>query len=91
MSKIIKADPDQVVEAVVVLYKGSWDSHDLDWHKTRIRTALEQFVVEDDNELNEHTFMVRAEQLPCSRCGRPLKEHSKKSKICPDMKGGDNG
>jgi hypothetical protein len=28
--------------------------------------------------------MVRSEQLPCSHCGRPLKEHSKDSKLCPD-------
>jgi len=27
---------------------------------------------------------VKSEQLPCVYCGRPLKEHSKHSKICPD-------
>jgi len=27
---------------------------------------------------------VKSEQLPCVYCGRPLKEHSTDSKICPD-------
>lgn len=36
--------------------------------------------------------MVRSEQLPCSHCGRPLKEHSKDSKLCPDrMKNFEQG
>lgn len=34
--------------------------------------------------LRIHDVMVRSEQLPCSHCGRPLKEHSKDSKLCPD-------
>ena len=33
-----------------------------------------------------------SEQLPCSHCGRPLKEHSKASKLCPDrMKNYEQG
>ena len=36
--------------------------------------------------------MVRSEQLPCSNCGRPMKEHSKDSKLCPDrMKNFEQG
>jgi len=36
--------------------------------------------------------MVRSEQLPCSHCGRPLKEHSQESKLCPDrMKNFEQG
>jgi hypothetical protein len=33
--------------------------------------------------LRQQPVMVRSEQLPCSHCGRPLKEHSKDSKLCP--------
>jgi hypothetical protein len=42
--------------------------------------------------LRIHDVMVRSEQLPCSHCGRPLKEHSKDSKLCPDrMKNFEQG
>lgn len=37
-----------------------------------------------DAALRQPPVMVRSEQLPCSHCGRPLKEHSKDSKLCPD-------
>ena len=42
--------------------------------------------------LHQPPVMVRSEQLPCSHCGRPLKEHSKNSKLCPDrMKNFEQG
>ena len=34
--------------------------------------------------LRKPHVIVRSEHLPCSNCGRPLKEHSKDSKLCPD-------
>jgi hypothetical protein len=42
--------------------------------------------------LRQPPVMMRSEQLPCSHCGRPLKEHSKDSKLCPDkMKNFEQG
>jgi hypothetical protein len=32
--------------------------------------------------LQQPPIMVRSEQLSCSNCGRPMKEHSKGSKLC---------
>jgi hypothetical protein len=42
--------------------------------------------------LRQPLVVGRSEQLPCSHCGRPLKEHSKDSKLCPDrMKNFEQG
>lgn len=30
------------------------------------------------------TVMVKSENLRCLNCGKPLKEHSKNLKLCPD-------
>lgn len=50
---------------------------------------LEDALIE---ALHQPPVMVRSEQLPCSHCGRPLKEHSKASKLCPDrMKNFEQG
>ena len=52
-----------------------------------IKHILEQYAA-----LRQPPVMVRSEQLPCSHCGRPLKEHSKDSKLCPDrMKNFEQG
>lgn len=49
--------------------------------------AYEKFTA-----LRQPLVMVRSEQLPCSNCGRPLKEHRKDSKLCPDrMKNFEQG
>lgn len=57
--------------------------------------ALEKRVAEleaENQALRQPPVMVRSEQLPCSHCGRPLKEHSKDSKLCPDrMKNFEQG
>ena len=49
-------------------------------------------IMEEYAALCQPPVMVRSEQLPCSHCGRPLKEHSKDSKLCPDrMKNFEQG
>lgn len=63
---------------------------------TKIRFAMEEYA-KDYHESEVIKFrlgavMVRSEQLPCAHCGRPLKEHSKDSKLCPDrMKNFEQG
>lgn len=63
---------------------------------TKIRFAMEEYA-KDYHESEVKKFrlgavMVQSEQLPCSHCGRPLKEHSKDSKLCPDrMKNFEQG
>lgn len=59
----------------------------------RTHSRLHKSIIEALNEaLRQPLVMVRSEQLPCSHCGRPLKEHSKDSKLCPDrMKNFEQG
>lgn len=53
---------------------------------------LSMLINECEAALLQPPVMVRSEQLPCSHCGRPLKEHSKASKLCPDrMKNFEQG
>lgn len=53
---------------------------------------LSMLITECEIALHQPPVMVRSEQLPCSHCGRPLKEHSKDSKLCPDrMKNFEQG
>jgi len=53
---------------------------------------LSMLISECEEALRQPPVMVRSEQLPCSHCGRPLKEHSKDSKLCPDrMKNFEQG
>lgn len=58
-----------------------------------IGLRLLEIVKRNVNEqLRQPPVMVRSEQLPCFHCGRPLKEHSKDSKLCPDrMKNFEQG
>ena len=54
--------------------------------------VLFDFAQQQVKNLDIPAVMVRSEQLPCSHCGRPLKEHSKDSKLCPDrMKNFEQG
>lgn len=52
--------------------------------KTAHGHFLQYFLETVEEALHQPPVMVRSEQLPCSHCGRPLKEHSKDSKLCPD-------
>lgn len=53
---------------------------------------LQKVLCDFVESLCQPTVMVQSEQLPCSHCGRPLKEHSKDSKLCPDrMKNFEQG
>lgn len=62
---------------------------------TEIQNTAEMIGIDlkvESDKLSQHDVMVRSEQLPCSHCGRPLKEHSKDSKLCPDrMKNFEQG
>jgi hypothetical protein len=49
----------------------------------RLSTTI-SLIEEIRSALRIHDVVVQSEQLPCSHCGRPLKEHSKDSKLCPD-------
>jgi hypothetical protein len=53
---------------------------------------LQYFLETVEEELRQPPVMVRSEQLPCYHCGRPLKEYSEASKLCPDrMKNFEQG
>lgn len=68
---------------------GETDSNfDLDNYKD----WLEAQLIEARKQLALYNVVRRSEQLPCYHCGRPLKEHSKDSKLCPDrMKNFEQG
>jgi len=64
----------------------------LEWANKRLELQGEPITENQRNyivfalrqQLTIPAVMVRSEQLPCSHCGLPLKEHSKDSKLCPD-------
>jgi protein-arginine kinase activator protein McsA len=59
---------------------------------TSQHNILSMLINECEEALRQPLIMVRSEQLPCSHCGRPLKEHSQESKLCPDrMKNFEQG
>jgi hypothetical protein len=61
-------------------------------NEMRVFNMVEAFIEKRYPALRQPPVMVRSEQLPCSHCGRPLKEHSKDSKLCPDrMKNFEQG
>lgn len=72
---------------------GNWNKEGLaEWHKDCIIAAMEEYAQQQVKNLNIPAVMVRSEQLPCSHCGRPLIEHSKETKLCPDrMKNYEQG
>jgi hypothetical protein len=61
-------------------------------NELRVFNMVKSFIEKRYQALHIAPVMVRSEQLPCSHCGLPLKEHSKDSKLCPDrMKNFEQG
>jgi DNA repair ATPase RecN len=68
----------------------NYQNVEFEWNDNLIKAR--KICNEIQSKLHQPTVMVRSEQLPCSHCGRPLKEHSKDSKLCPDrMKNFEQG
>lgn len=66
------------------IYEAVINGYDIRLEEPELLAKMELYAEYKLNNLLKPDVMVRSEQLPCSHCGRPLKEHSKDSKLCPD-------